>query len=492
MYLKLIALEWKSLFRSANVGKSLAVKFFIGFIAVYFLVSFIGLGIGLYPISQKYFPNEEPIVIINKILLLWFLGEFILRFLLQNLPVVQTKPLLTQRISRGKIAHVLLWKSLLSFYNVLTLAVAIPFFIVNLYKNDYPLFSLLGWLIALFGFVLTLNFLNFWVQRRFSSDLKALVPFILICLGLIAVEYYNIYSVTQLFGKYFNLVLSYPVFGILPFCLLALCYILTYKDVKANLYLDSLVNKEQKVNEIADLSWTSKFGKLAPFIQLDLKLLWRNKRAKTAVYTSFGFLLYGLLFYTNPMYADSSMLIFVGIFMTGIFMISFGQFIPAWDSSYFPLLQTRPITIKTYLEAKAMLMYVSILILTILSSFYAYFGWDKLYMNVACAIYNGGINIPIILLFGAYNRKHIDLSNGNMFNYQGIGLAQWLVSLPLLIIPIVIWFTVKFLGGQNVANMVLIGLGVIGFLLRQIILNVLLQLYSANRFKMLEGFKQKG
>src|SRR5690606_31970600 len=123
---------------------------------------------------------------------------------------------------------------------------------------------------------------------------------------------------------------------------------------------------------------------------------------------------------------------------------------------------------------------------------YAYFGWDKLYMNVACAIYNGGINIPIILLFGAYNRKHIDLSNGNMFNYQGIGLAQWLVSLPLLIIPIVIWFTVKFLGGQNVANMVLIGLGVIGFLLRQIILNVLVQLYSANRFKMLEGFKQKG
>ena len=256
--------------------------------------------------------------------------------------------------------------------------------------------------------------------------------------------------------------------------------------------MDAFVNKEQRANELADLSWTNKFGRLAPFIQLDLKLLWRNKRAKTAVYTSFGFLAYGLLFYTNPMYADSSMLIFVGIFMTGIFMISFGQFIPAWDSSYFPLLQTRPITLKTYLEAKAMLMYVSILILTILSSFYAYFGWDKLYMNVACAIYNAGVNIPIILLFGAFNRKHIDLSNGSMFNYQGIGLAQWLVSLPLLLIPIVVWFTVKFLGGQNLANLVLIGLGVIGFLLRQVILKELVQLYSANRFKMLQGFKQKG
>jgi len=230
---------------------------------------------------------------------------------------------------------------------------------------------------------------------------------------------------------------------------------------------------------------------LAPFIQLDLKLLWRNKRAKTTVYLSLGFLAYGLLFYTNPKYADSSMLIFVGIFITGIFIINFGQFIPAWDSSYFPLLQTRPVTMKNYLEAKAMLMYGSILILTILSTPYAFFGWDKVYMNMACAIYNAGINIPIILLFGAYNKKYIDLSNGSMFNYQGIGAAQWLIGLPLLIIPIVIWFTVKVFADQNVANRVLIGCGVIGLLLRNVIMNSLVALYMHNRFRMLEGFKQK-
>ena len=236
MYLKLLALEWKSLFRSANVGRSLAVKFFIGFIAVYFLLSFIGLGVGLYPLSKKFFPNEAPVLVINNYLLLWFLGEFILRFLLQNLPVVQTKPLLTQSIGRSKIAHVLLWKSLLSFYNVLTMAVAIPFFFFNWNKGDYPLTALFGWLIALFCFVLAFNFLNFWVQRRFSSDLKALVPFIILCLVLVILEYYAIYSVTQLFGSFFNLILSYPILGILPVFLVGFCYLLTYKDIKANLF----------------------------------------------------------------------------------------------------------------------------------------------------------------------------------------------------------------------------------------------------------------
>lgn len=492
MFLKLLRLEWKSFFRSANVGKSIAVKLFMAFIGIYFLLSFIGMGVILFKLIDELRPDAEPIYVVNNFLLLWLGCEFVIRFLLQNLPVLNAKPLLTQRVSRGKIVHVLLLKSLFSFYNLLTLATAVPFVIVNLSNTDFSYISLFGWLIGLMGFVFSINYLNFWVQRRFSNNLKALIPFIIICLTLVGLEYYEIYSVSALFGSFFNLILAYPVVGLLPLVLFALSYRLTYNDVKANLYLDAYLERKQSTYQASDLSWTNRFGELSPFIQLDLKLLWRNKRAKTTVYLSLGFLAYGLLFYTNPMYAESSMLIFVGIFITGIFIINFGQFIPAWDSSYFPLLQTRPITMKNYLEAKALLMYASILVLTILSTLYAFFGWDKVYMNVACAIYNAGVNIPLVLFFGAFNKKYIDLSNGSMFNYQGIGAAQWLIGLPLFIIPVVIWFTVKVFADQNIANLVLIGFGVIGLLLRQVILNAIVELYLSNRFKMLEGFKQRG
>lgn len=492
MFWKLFRLEWKSFFRSASVGKSIAVKLFMAFLGLYFLVTFIGMGVILFMLIKELMPDEEPIRVVNNYLLLWLGFEFTIRFLLQNLPVVNAKPLLTQCISRSQIVHVLLLKSLFSFYNLLTLVAAVPFIIVNLRNTDFSFISLLFWLIGLMGFVYTINYLNFWVQRRFSNNLKALVPFIALCLVVIGLEYFEIYSVSSLFGSLFNLILTYPLLGLFPLVLFAFSYRLTYKDVKANLYLDSYLERKQTTYQASDLSWTNRFGDLAPFIQLDLKLLWRNKRAKTTIYLSLGFLLYGLLFYTNPMYAESSMLIFVGIFITGIFVINFGQFIPAWDSSYFPLFQTRNITMKNYLEGKALLMYGSILITTILSTFYAFFGWDKVYMNVACAIYNAGINIPLVLFFGAYNKKYIDLSNGSMFNYQGVGAAQWLVGLPLFIIPVVIWFTVKVFADQHVANMVLIGLGIIGLLLRQVILNGLVELYMGNRFKMLEGFKQRG
>lgn len=492
MFLKLLRLEWKSFFRSANVGKGLAVKFFLGFLGIYFLAIFILLGFGLYFAIQELYPNEEPILFVNNFLLLWLLFEFMLRFVLQNLPVINAKSLLTQRVERQKIVHVLLAKSLFSFYNLLTLVTAVPFISICIVNTDYSIFSLLSWLIGLMGFVLTINYLNFWVQRRFSTNLKALVPFIVLCLALYALEDFGIFSITNLFGSFFNLILNYPIVGLLPLGLVVLSYLLTFKDVRANLYLDAYLDSKQKTYQASDLSWTNRFGDLGPFLQLDLKLLWRNKRAKTALYVSLGFLLYGLLFYTNPQYEDSTMLVFVGIFMTGMFIINFGQFIPAWDSSYFPLFQTRPVTMKNYLEAKALLMYGSILILTILSTPYVYFGWDKMFLNVSCAIYNAGVNIPILLAFGAYNRKYIDLSNGNMFNYQGIGAAQWLVSIPLLIIPIVIWFSIKTFLDEHTANFVLIGFGFVGLLLRKVIINGLVEMYMSNRYKMLEGFKQRG
>lgn len=491
MYLNLIKLEWKSFFRSASLGKSVAVKLFMGFLGIYFSVVFLLLGIGLYAASKKLFPNEQPVLIINNYLLIWLTFEFFIRFLLQNLPVVNVKPLLTQRIPRNKIVHILLQKSIFSFYNLLTLVVALPFVIINYSYGEFPLFTLLCWLVGLMSFVFTLNFLNLWVQRRFSTNLKALLPFILICAILGALEYFSIYSVTKLFGSFFDLIIAYPIVGFLPIGLVFLSYWLIFKDVKANLYLDSYLDSKQKTYQTSDLSWTNRFGDLAPFIQLDLKLLWRNKRAKTTVYLSIGFLLYGLLFYFNPQYDDSGMLIFVGIFMTGMFIINFGQFIPAWDSSYFPLFQTRPITMKNYLEAKALLMYMSILILTLLSTAYIYFGWEIVYMNIACAIYNAGVNIPILLCVGAYNKKYIDLSNGNMFNYQGIGAAQWLVGIPLFVIPLLIWFPIKTFADQNIANLTLIGLGLIGLLLRKVIINSLVDLYMKNRYKMIEGFKQK-
>jgi uncharacterized Tic20 family protein len=184
------------------------------------------------------------------------------------------------------------------------------------------------------------------------------------------------------------------------------------------------------------------------------------------------------------------MLVFVGIFITGIFVINFGQFVPSWDSAYYSMLMTKNMTLKQYLESKAILMYISIGILAVLSTPYLYFGLDILWINISCAIYNMGVNVPLILYFGSMNKKRIDLDNGNFFNYQGTGAAQWLVSFPLILIPIIIWVLVKSFFGLHAANIVLIVLGIIGLALRNEIITMIAKKYRDNKYKMLAGFKE--
>jgi hypothetical protein len=54
-----------------------------------------------------------------------------------------------------------------------------------------------------------------------------------------------------------------------------------------------------------------------PLLQLDLKMIWRNKRPKTTIWMSLIILFYGLIVYINPAYKDTPVfLCFVGILMT--------------------------------------------------------------------------------------------------------------------------------------------------------------------------------
>lgn len=108
--------------------------------------------------------------------------------------------------------------------------------------------------------------------------------------------------------------------------------------------MDASLKAKSKEAKTTDLAWIERFGGMAPFLQLDLKLMWRNKRTKTQVFISLLFVFYGLIFYIQDIYANMMpMFAFLGIFMTGIFLANFGQFIPAWDSAHYGTMMSQNI-----------------------------------------------------------------------------------------------------------------------------------------------------
>src|SRR5690606_24239475 len=95
-----------------------------------------------------------------------------------------------------------------------------------------------------------------------------------------------------------------------------------------------------------NFTWLDKYGTLGTFLKNDIRLIKRNKRSKQTVWVSLMFLFYGLLFFSNAMefYRGEGWRIFAGIFVSGGFLFTFGQFVPSWDSSYYPLMMTQNIS----------------------------------------------------------------------------------------------------------------------------------------------------
>ncbi|MBP1838580.1 DUF5687 family protein [Formosa algae] len=483
-------LEWKQFTRSASFGKSLGLKILMGFFALYFIIIFLALGVGMFPMLKKIFPESDPFVMFNSFIFYWILGDLVIRFFFQKLPVMNVKPLLTLPLKRKKVVNFVLGKSALSFFNFLPLFAIVPFGVTLIFK-DYNVSVVLVWMLTIVIITLINNYLNFIIESLSAKTELSFLPIILLSGGLFVLNHFEIINISELLAVGIQSIASNPLYLVVPVLILVGLYIFNFKILRDKLFLDSSLKTKTQEVHASNLEWTKKFGDIAPFMQLDLKLLWRNKRPKSSVWMLILGLLYGLVFYPNPEYQDKEFFFaFVGIFITGIFLINFGQFIPAWDSGYYKLLMSQNIKYKQYLKSKYTLMTFSVIILFVLSIPYVYFGWKILLAHFAAAIYNIGVNTHVILIGGSFNRKKINLNERAAFNFQGTGAVQWIIGLPLLILPMAIFGIANWLFSFEIGITVLIFLGVLGIVLHEKLMKFITKKYLASKYKMIAAFDQ--
>jgi hypothetical protein len=484
MTLRFLKLEWKQFVRSASFGKSIALKIIMGFFALYFLVSFLAIGIGGYFILKKEFPASDPLHLVNSYLLFVILGDLILRYLMQTLPIMNIKPMLTLPIKKSKLVHFVLGKSSFSFFNILGLFFYIPFAIV-LIKEGYHTAGVLGWLLTMILIIQSANFLNFLINK----NNKALIVIGTILLSLIGLQNFGFVDVVGFGGSIFDFIYQNPIYSLVGIIILTALYQLNYQQLRSQVYIDGAVQTKVKEANTADLSWADKFGDVAPFIKNDIRLIWRNKRTKTVFLMSFLFLFYGLIFYTQETYQKMpAMLMFASLFITGGFTLNYGQFIPAWDSAHYKMLMSQSFRYRKFLESKWVLMVAMTTILYFLSFPYLYFGTDIFLMITAGAIFNIGFNSLFLLYAGSFNRKRIDLTKGGFGNTQGTSATQFLVIIPLMLFPMLLfWIFDKFVG-YNSGFIVVAAVGIISLLLRNYAMNFIEKKYIKDKYVMINAF----
>ena len=485
MFKHFIMLEWKSFLRSASLGTNIAMKILMGFFAFFFMLYFVGAGVFAFIILKE--NGYEPLSTVNKFMIYYLFADLLIRYFLQKMPVLNIKPLLTLPIKRSTIVHFTLGKTALSFFNWSHALFFIPFSIVLL-LNGYNSLNVILWHVGMMSLFYLNNFINILINNKNSVFYSVLA----VVGGFGLAHYYKLFDVTTYTQPFFQgMYETYFVF-LIPIILVAATYYFAFNYFKSNLNLDEGLATKSDIAKTQNFTFLDQFGTLGTFLKNDIRLLLRNKRSKTTLIMSFLFIFYGFIFFNNPT-QPAVMGIFAGIFVSGGFLFTFGQFVPSWDSAYYQLMMSQNIQYREYISSKWWLMVIGTLISTILASFYLFFGVHTYLLVVCGAIFNIGVNSHLVMLGGAFVKTPIDLSTGKgaFGDKQAFNSKTLLLTIPKLLLPVAFYALGYYIFSPNIGLVFVAAAGILGFAFRNYVFTQIEKIYKREKYATIAAYKQK-
>lgn len=487
----LIRHEWKKSIRSQGFYKNLAVNTLLGFMTLYMAAILLFLGFSLDNMLEKAHSEYTPMELFNGALLYIMLGGLAIRFFMQQLNTINLPPYQVLPIKRRLLVNFLLIKPLFNPINYFHLFVVVPFAIQSVSKY-YGVGVAVRFILLCVILVWSNSLLAAYFKRKFSSGFWGFLFIVILFVTLTALEYFKILSLFTISKVAFGFIVK-TFYGLLiPVLVLVGAYFLNIIFFYKNFYPESFNSKittQQKYQ--SDWSFLKRFGIIGEIIGVELKLILRHKRTKSILYMSGFFLFYGLIFYSNAAYADRpGFLFFVAMFVTGLLMLMFGQWVISWDSGHFDSLMTKNIPIRTYLEANYYMLLTFNVLCFVLTSPYFLFGIHVFYMHIAAFIFNSGVNIFLLLYLATYNTKRIDLSKSSAMNYQGTTFKSFLIVLPIMFVPIMIIYGITMISSMKVALLVLTFLGLLGIVFRKQLITICVKQFNNRKYALAEGFRK--
>ena len=270
---------------------------------------------------------------------------------------------------------------------------------------------------------------------------------------------------------------------------------LAYTYYYNNAYLEDLTQDEDVRFVNQEFGIFNRFGLAGELANLEWKLIIRHKKSRTYLMLAGFFLLYGLIFYANPQYSTeegfSHMFVFVGSFITGIFMLQYGQLFLSWNSANFDFFLQKRDGVESLIKGKYLLFIATSCLCFLLSVPYVFFGWDILLIHIATFLFNMGVIMHLVIYLSLWKPKPMDLNKGAMFNYEGVGIAQFLMIIPMFLAPYVVYLPFALLVNQYVGLLALGIIGVAGILAFPYLSNLPVRRVLNNRYEISSSFRQE-
>lgn len=488
MYLTLLRHEIKNFFRNPSFATNLVFKILMWIGWFFLALYFVGAAFLLFFYAQEDL-EVNPAEFASRWFIYLWLADLAGRFIIQQMPTNNIKPYLTLNITKKKLVNYSIIKTFLSFFNWSYLLVFIPFFVL-LVTHGYSFLSAMTWCLSLLCLLIFNNFVNILLNgKKYLAAVLAAIG-----AAFYFLEYYDIFSITDYSSQIFFAFYEKPWLVFVPILALAGVAIAAYRLIYSTFYLDSGLKGKNTEAKVQNIKFLDKYGVLGSFLKNDIRLILRNKYPRQVLFTGVLFLFYGMFIYVSETYQSLWFKFLAGLIVTGGFSMTFGAKVPSWDSAHYPLMLTQNVSYKEYLESKWWLMVIATAISIVLASFYLLIDVEYYLIILVAGIYNLGVNSHLTLLGGAYVKSPVDLNakaksfgDKNAFN-----LRSMLLSFPKMILPMAVFLLLYFFVNSTAALIAIALMGVLGFLLKNKIFDIIIKTYKSEKYMTLQAYKNNG
>lgn len=481
--------EWRAFSRSPSLTQNLLQTMVMGLFGLYLAISLFVLGLVGGGLLAKHYPEIETVNAGGTVLMYYFLVDLVTRYFLQKFPTLAIKSYVLLPIRKSQLIHFLLRRSLLNGFNFLPLSFLVPFFFAAIWAKT-SMINTLGFIVLAIGLTFLSHFLSFAFAKAGNFKKTYLLLILAAIFSILYLEYKGVISLFVPVSHIAQTIISNPVFWIIPIGLPVFAYTLLYRWFLRYLTVDKLADAGvASFGNQLDFSWFNRFGGPGKLMNLELRLMLRSKRAR-------AYLLFSLVFLLLPLYADPGqeplMLLIYGILMTGMIALNHGQLMLSWNSMHFDLLISRGNTISNLFTAKYYFLVFACVISFLLTLPYIFLNPQLVLYSGAALMINCSSSIFAYMLLASVNSLRVDPNEGGAFSMSGFGAAHYLIGLPIIGVPLAVFFIGYLLGGSDGGLVAILLVGATGMFFHKMLITYSVKLFERNRYKIAAAFRKKG
>ncbi len=292
--MSLFSHSWKSSVRSIIWGRELGANIVIGAILALLALNLLGLGLFIRPVLEEMYPGEDPVVLVNGILLAWFMFDVMLRLFLQKAPSVEVLPYLLLPVPRRHIVRFMLLRTLISGFNIVPLFAIIPI-VFTLMLPETGWLSSLAWFLGVSGMMVLANVIVFATEKLQAQKTRTVPLIALAMAALFVLGEAGIFELAELSAALYGSLLTMPLTVLVWLAVIGAITEGVVGWLTGLLRLESLLEAGRIDRGMSGDSLLKRFegkGAVAAYLGLELKMLLRNKRPRA----SFGLVIFVILF----------------------------------------------------------------------------------------------------------------------------------------------------------------------------------------------------